>query len=179
MNVLFFILVTLFLIVVQTVIFPFFLIFPQCFDLLIIDILFLSLISTHYSVIFAIIFIGLIMDSLSGAPFFHYIFSYLWIYIIVHLVKQLLFKKSAFFILILSVASVLIQHGFLLFSAFVKHDSANILIFNLMPLAHQVFWGLIFIPIGVWLLGIFFETWNNMIKYFQKRIAKNAEWYLD
>ena len=123
MNVLFFIIFTLFLIVLQTIVLPSFPWFAQCFDLLIIDILFLSLISSHYSIIAAIVVIGCIMDSVSGVPFFYHIFSYLWIYIIVQIVKQLLFQRSIMFILIISIVSILIQHVLLLLSVFVNQGS--------------------------------------------------------
>jgi len=146
MNVLFFIIFTLFLIVLQTIVLPSFSWFDQCFDLLIIDILFLSLISSHYSIAAAIILIGFIMDSISGVPFCYHIFSYLWIYIIVFIVKQLFFKQSIIFILIISIVSVLIQQGLLLFSIFVQQGYDAILVFDFRLLTRQAFWGFVFIP---------------------------------
>lgn len=125
MNAVFFIGLTLFLIVLQTIVLPSFSWFVQCFDLLIIVVLFLSLISSHFSMVFAIVMIGSVMDSISGVPFCFYTFSYLWSYIIVHLAKQMLFKQSIIFILIVSLLSVVIQQGLLLLSVFVSHGSSN------------------------------------------------------
>ncbi|MBU2431084.1 MAG: hypothetical protein KKH99_10355 [Proteobacteria bacterium] len=179
MKVFFFILVTFLLLIVQTVIFPSFRIFTQCFDLLIIEVLFLSLISSHHSVLISVVLIGIIMDSISGAVFFHYIFSYVWIYMIVHLVKQLFFKQSFFFLLLISAVSILIQQSFVLFSIFVKQDMEILSSFNFITALHQLFWGLVFIPLGVWLLQVLLQIWENMTEHLQKKISKNIEWYLD
>ena len=172
MNVLFFIILTFFLIVVQTAILPSFPWFSQCFDLLIIDILFLSLISFHYSMVAAIIIIGCIMDSISGVPFGFHIFSYLWIYIIVQIVKQLFSQQSIIFILIISIVSVLIQHGLLLFSIFVNQGHNTILAFDFTIMIRQVFWGFVFIPPGIWLVNVFWRNWIFIIKFLQKQITQ-------
>ncbi len=172
MNVLFFIIFTLFLIVLQTIVLPSFPWFAQCFDLLIIDILFLSLISSHYSIAAAIILIGFIMDSISGVPFCYHIFSYLWIYIIVIIVKQLLFKQSMIFIFIISIVSVIIQQVLLLFSIFVQQGHTAILVFDFRLLIRQVFWGFVFIPPSIWLVNIFWQNWIFVTKLLKKQMAQ-------
>lgn len=159
MNALFFILFTLFTIVVQTIILPLLPFFMQTFDLMIINILFMCLVSTHYTIILAIILIGIIMDSISGAPFCFHLFSYLWIYILVYLVQQLLFQKSIIFILVISVVSVAIQQGLLLFSIFVVSSWQSVLDFDYSLLIQQIFFGFAFIPAGVWLADLFHKQW--------------------
>ncbi len=177
MTTLFFIILTLFLIVMQTIILPSFSWFVQCFDLLIINVLFLSLISSHFSMIAAIIIIGCIMDSISGVPFCFHIFSYLWIYIIVHLVKQFFFKRSIIFILIISIVSVVIQHGLLLFSVFVNQGGKTVLEFDFTLLIRQVFWGLVFIPPGIWLVNVLWQNWVFITKLMRKRMAQKYRSY--
>ncbi|MBU8850036.1 MAG: hypothetical protein KOO65_07260 [Desulfobacterales bacterium] len=175
MNALFFIILTVFLIILQTIVLPSFDWFVECFDLLIINVLFLSLVSSHYSMVAAIIIIGCIMDSISGAPFFYHVFSYLWIYIIVSLVKQLLFQKSIAFIFIISFVSVFIQHGLLLFSVFVNQGSNTIWTFDFSLLIRQAFWGFIFIPPGIWLVNVCWQNWIFVTKFLQNRFLKNTE----
>ncbi|MCD4722874.1 MAG: hypothetical protein K8S13_23905 [Desulfobacula sp.] len=172
MNALFFIIFTFFLIVLQTVVLPSFSWFAQCFDLLIIDILFLSLISSHYSIVVAIIIIGCIMDSISGVPFCYHVFSYLWIYILVFLAKQLLFKQSIIFILIISIVSVFIQQGLLLFSVFVKQGHNTILVFDFGLLMRQAFWGFVFIPPSIWLVNIFWQNWIFVTRLMKKQMTQ-------
>ena len=179
MKTVFFIVLTLFLIVIQTIVLPSFSWFDQCFDLLIIEIIFLSFISSHYSMALAIIIIGCVMDSISGVPFWYYIFSYLWIYIIVQIVKQLLFQRSIIFIFIISIVSISIQHGFLLFSVFVHQGVNPILEFNFGLLIKQVFWGAIFIPPGIWLINVFWQNWILKTKFLQNRVFENTEDRID
>ncbi|SDU14879.1 rod shape-determining protein MreD [Desulfobacula phenolica] len=177
MNTLFFIILTLFLIVMQTIILPSFVWFAQCFDLLIINVLFLSLISSHYSMVAAIIIIGCIMDSISGVPFCYHIFSYLWIYIIVHLVKHFFFKRSILFILIISILSVVIQHGLLLFSVFINQGFNAVFEFDFTLLIRQVVWGLVFIPPGIWMVKVLWQNWIFITKSMRKQMSKKYRGY--
>jgi len=172
MNALFFIFLTFFLIVIQTVVLPSFSWFAYCFDLLIINVLFLSLISNHYSMIFVIIIIGCVMDSISGVPFCYHVFSYLWIYLIVYIAKQLLFQRSLVFLLIISILSIAIQHGLLFFSLFVSPGDIDLNI-DLTLLIRQIFLGLALIPPGIWLVNISWRNWILAIKFLQKQIGYN------
>lgn len=166
MNGLFFVITTLFFIILQTVVFPSFAWFSQSFDLIILVVLFLSLTYSHYAVVTAIIVMGGIMDSISGVPFFLHIFSYLWIYLIVQLFKQFVFQRSVVFVLIISVASVLIQQGLVIFSVFIDQGQAAVWRMDFTLIARQVVWGFLVIPPGVWLLNVLRHAWL--------RAARNA-----
>ena len=125
MNIFFFISLTLILFVFQTLILPSFSWFSHSFDLLIIEVLYLSLFSKRSSVIIAIILIGALMDSASGVPFFFYIFSYLWIYIVVQLVSQFLFQRSVLFVMVISMVSVMVQQCLLLLTVFIQQGGGG------------------------------------------------------
>ncbi len=172
MNILFFIILTFFCIVIQTIVLPSLLWFDQCFDSLIIIVLFLSLISTHYSMVFAIIIIGCIMDSISGVPFFFHVFSYLWIYLIVYIVKRLLFKQSIIFVLIISIVAVVIQHALLFLSVFVQQGSEAVAGIDFGLLLSQLFWGFMIIPPGIWLINFLWQYWIYFFKELQKQTAR-------
>ncbi len=172
MNVLYLVILTLMLILLQTVVFPSFSWFSQCFDLVIMDILFLSLLYSHYAVILAIILLGMIMDSISGAPFFYHVFSYLWIYLIVQLFKQFVFQRSIIFIQIISLISVFIQHVLLLFSVFIQQGKYAIGQMDFTLMAKQLFWGGILIPPGVWLINILGQNWMYMAKILKKQFVQ-------
>lgn len=175
MNFLFFIFYFLFLIILQTIIIPDTFFFGYCFDLVVIPIVFLSLNSTRYSVIFSIILIGCIMDSISGVLFSYNIFSYLWIYIIVTLARQIVVQQSFVFILLISLFSVLIQDFLMLFINFVKHGKEfwqfEFSFFTKYLFVHLI-WGLMFIPFGIWFTRICKEQWFFVIQNFTTNMAK-------
>lgn len=174
MNAVFFTSLTVFLVIVQTVILPSFSWFSQCFDLLIINVLFLSFNVSHSFVVVAIIVIGCIMDSLSGVPFCYHVFSYVWIYIIVRIARQLLFQRSLIFTYIISLVGVCIQHGLLLFSMFVSQGSAVFRDFNFGLLIRQELWAVVLIPPGVWFVTVCWHNWNFIVKFLQKQIAQKS-----
>ncbi len=172
MNAVFLTLIVFFLTVMQTVVLPNFSFFSDFFDLLIIAALFLSLISTHHSMIIALVVIGCIMDSISGVPFFFHIFSYVSIYLIVHLVKRLIFKQSSIFLMIISIMAVLIQHTLLLFSIFVRQEPGTVFRFDFYLLARQVFWGLVLIPPCISILHICQKNWVMIIKRMKRQMTE-------
>ncbi len=171
MKALFLIILTLFLIILQSTVFPSFLWSDNCFDLIIIDILFLSIIASRHTMIFAVIMIGCAMDSISGVPFYYHIFSYLWIYIMVNIVKQLFFDQSVLFILIISFASVIIQNVLLLFTVFINQGGVYLLNFDFTLLIKQTFWGFVSIPPSLWVVKGLWRQWNDMTKLIHKRIV--------
>jgi len=175
MKALFLIILTFFLIILQSTVFPYFSWFDQCFDLLIIDILFLSLIASRHSMIFAVIVIGCAMDSISGVPFYYHVFSYLWIYIMVNIVRQLFFDQSVLFILIISFISVIIQHVLLLFSIFINNGNDFSLGFDFSLLIKQTFWGFLFIPLSIWVINILWLRWNSMAKLMHKQLTQKQK----
>ena len=175
MKVLFFIILTLFLMILQSVVLPSFSWFEQSFDLLIIDILFLCLIASRHSMILAVISIGCIMDSISGVPFSYHVLSYLWIYIMVYIIRQLLFDQSVVFVIIISLASVIIQHLLLLVSIFVGNGNDNLSEFKFDLLIKQTFWAFIFIPLSIWIINILWVRWNLMTKLMYKQLIQHYD----
>ncbi len=175
MNALFFIFSTLFLITLQTVILPGFSFFPYTFDLLLIIVLFLSLISTHFSTAVAVSLMGIVMDSLSGVPFFYFTFSYLWVFMIVQLVKQFLFKQSRVFIVIISLVSVLIQQGLFVFSVLIRSDTTTVPSIDMTMFIYSAVLGTLLIPAGIWILSVLFDIWKVMTRSMQKKLVKLIE----
>ncbi len=171
MNAVFFFILTVFLIIFQTVYLPSFFWFSQCFDLMIINIILLSLFYTHYAVILIIILVGCIMDSISGVAFFHHIISYLWIYLMVQLFKQFVFQRSYTFVLIVSLVSVLIQQGLIVFSVFIEQGRQVVWQMDFTLMIRQLFWGGLVIPPGVWMMNALRRYWVYLAKMMKKRFA--------
>ena len=159
MNFSFFAILALFFIIIQTIVLPWFSWFPNCFDLVVIYIIYLSLIYSHYGILAVIVLMGLIMDSISGCAFFYHVFSYVWIYLIVQLFKQFVFQKSFFFILLISMVSVLIQQALIVFSIFIIQGRVFQTDFSL--LFNQVIGAFIVIPPSLWLITLFRTQWHT------------------
>ncbi len=155
--------VSLFLIVFQTVLLPGLSASFYSFDLTIVLIVYISLHFSHYLIFAVIAGIGGIMDSLSGAPFFLYTFSYLWIFLIVRLARQLVFQTSVPFVLVVSLLSVTIQQGIFLFSLFARQEYTGTWPLNVSLMLKQVAWGTVVIPLGVELLSAGNRGWRNLI----------------
>ena len=175
MNAMFFIIFTLFLIVFQTIILPSFSFFIQCFDFMIINVLFLSLISTHYSTILLIIVIGIIMDSMSGVPFSYHLFSYLWTYILVSIFQQLFFQKSVVFLMVIGIITVAIQQGILLFSILLNSSVIGLLSFDFSLFIPQLFWAFVVIPPSIMCLEILYKRWKKMTTSIRSQWQKTRE----
>lgn len=125
--------------------------FDQSFDLLIIDVLYICLIARKHTALIPIILIGAIMDSSSSVPFFFYIFSYVWVYVIVQLANQLLFQHSTVFVVVMALIAVLIQQGLILLLMFIEQGGQGIPAADFSILIRQLFWGVLIIPAGIWL----------------------------
>lgn len=154
----------LFLVVFQTVLLPCFSGSFFFFDLTIILIVYISLYSSHYSAVAAVAGIGGIMDSLSGGPFFLYIFSYVWIYLIVQLARQFVFQTSVLFVMAISLLSVAIQQGIFLFSVFARQDYTGIGPMDIDLMLRQVAWGGVMIPLGVGIISKGNRRWHTLIR---------------
>lgn len=172
MNIVFFIIVTTVLFILQTIVIPSFTWFSYCFDLMIIVVLYLSIISDRHTVLIPVILIGCVMDTSSGTPFFLHIFSYIWVYLLIQLVQQVLFRRSIIFVLIISVVSVLIQQLFLLLSVFVRHGNEAVLTFDYGILIAQLILALIFIPPSVWVLNISRHNWRHLTEMIKKMLVR-------
>lgn len=175
MNALFFAIATLLFIVMQTLVPPSFSWFVHSFDLTIILILFLSLNFSHYAVPAAVVFTGGIMDSLSGGPFFLHVFSYVWIYVMVQLVRQFVFQTSGLFVLVISMVSVTIQQGLGVFAVFIQQGQPGVWQMDFAQMVRHVVYGTVLIPMGVWLLSLFYHNWTHMIRMLQKKWEKRVK----
>ena len=172
MNFSFFFMVTLGSVICQTVILPSFSWFSQCFDILIILVLYLSLTYSRYGAVIAIVVIGGIMDSISGVPFFLHIFSYLWIFLIVQLFKQLVFQRSVVFMMVVSLIAVTIQQCLILFSVFIEQGQQGVFNLDFTLILRQVFWAVLFVPPGVWALNVLRQNYFYAIRQFRRELAR-------
>ncbi len=100
----------LFLLIVQTTIFPYIPVLRGMYDLLIPFVIFISIcLPMRESLPFALI-LGLIMDNLSGSPFGLYLTYYLWLFIGVRFIIRFLRVSNKFLLSVVVVVAVLIEN---------------------------------------------------------------------
>jgi len=169
---LFFFSSTLGLVILQTVVLPDFSWFPHCFDLMIINVLYLSLFSPRHWVPFWLVIIGSIMDSLSGAPFFLHTAAYLCIYLIVFFLRRLVFQHSVVFVFIVSIASACIYQGLVMFSVFLLQGQDTGSIADHRLYIGQIIWAAVGIPVGVWVLERLHQNFSYAVKQSRRYIVR-------
>nr|WP_319395090.1 hypothetical protein [uncultured Desulfobacter sp.] len=172
MNFFFFFFSTLILVIAQTVIVPNLSWFSHSFDLMIINVLYLSLFSPRYWVPFWLVIIGCVMDSLSGAPFFLHTSAYLCMYLVVSFLRRLVFQHSAVFVFIVSLASVCIYQGLVMFCVFLLQGYKAIAATDFRLFIGQIIWAAVGIPLGVWCLKTTHQNFIHTAKQTRRHMAR-------
>lgn len=176
MKISFFVILTLFLTILQTTAFPDFFLSYHSFDLLIINILYLSLVFTHPGMIVAVILIGCIVDSISGVHFGLYLTTYIWIYVIVQGLKQFVFLRNMGFYIIIAATAVVIESLFLILSVFINQGNNGVLSLNFYLMAKQMFWACIFIPLALEIIRITQKKYEIVFINFTRRMKKKSDY---
>jgi rod shape-determining protein MreD len=168
MNLLFYPVLSLVLVIVQTTLVPEIPFFHYCFDLLIVNVLYVSLFASHGFFVVYILVLGWIMDSLSGAPFGFYISSYLWIYVFVQILRNVIHAGNFIFIPIISAVAVVMEHGFLMFTLLVKQGGWFFSSTDMVSMCKQTLVGFFIIPLFLWLVHRCKEFWDKKVQRFSE-----------
>ena len=153
MTVLFYILVSLCLVVVKTTLIPGVSLFEKFYDLLIPIIIYLSFYRRKIEGIPIVLFFGFIMDSLCGGPMGLYLSIYIWLYVFMRYISQFVHTGS-FVLLTLAVAIgvifevtiLLVYMAFLAINASIPEDTAQTVVM-------QFLWALITGPVILVIIG--------------------------
>ncbi len=147
MTILFYILVSLCLLVIKTTLIPGLPFFSKFYDLLIPIVIYLSLFRTLREGIPIVLFFGLIMDSLCGGPMGLYMATYIWLYVALRYLRQVLHAGNIALFAVAVASGVAFESLVLLVymlviapDAIVTADAAN------MAVQH-IFWALVTGPI--------------------------------
>ncbi|MGM0644121.1 MAG: hypothetical protein ACQETC_10120 [Thermodesulfobacteriota bacterium] len=169
----FFIILSLFLIILQTTVLPEIFLVGNSFDLVIINILYLSLVFSNPWVLAGVAAIGCIMDSLSGSPFGLFVSSYIWIFILIQLMKPVFFSRSIFFLPAATVFSVLLEYAFLVLSVFISSGAGGVMALNYSLMIEQLAWAVVLVPAAVKLVFVSGRYWDRGFeKLFEKKRLK-------
>lgn len=143
MTILFYILVSLGLVIVKTTLIPGVPLFQKFYDLLIPIIIYLSFYRSLKEGLPIVLFFGLIMDSLSGGTLGLYLLIYIWLYLGMRWLSQFLHTGSVMLLavavvcgVVFEVAALLGYMAFLAPNASIPDDAAQITVL-------QIVWALI------------------------------------
>jgi hypothetical protein len=142
MTIVFYIMVSLCLVLIKTTLIPGLPLFEKFYDLLIPIIIYLSFFRSKLEGIPIVVFFGLIMDSLCGGPMGLYLVTYIWLYMGMRWIAQFLHTGS-FVLLTIAVAigvvfEIAILLGYMTFLA----PSASIPVDSIKTVVLQIMWAL-------------------------------------
>lgn len=171
MNYVFYILVCLTLIVLQTSILfrlPF---GSQFFDLPVILVIYLGLLRPLRESLPLILLLGLLMDHLSGAPFMLYTSAYVWVYLAVLALAAMLQVRLRFRLGIIVVAAVTLENAVFVLGSHLTADATYFPAHELGKFVLRLLWALLLGPVCILLIERLHEWWDQAVT---ERIKKTA-----
>ena len=153
MTIIFYMLVSLCLVIIKTTLIPGMALFDKFYDLLIPIVIYLSLFRPIREGAPIVLFFGLIMDSLCGGPVGLYLATYIWLYTGMRWLSQFLHTRS-FILLALSVTFGVAFEGLVMLiymvmlspTALIPEDTARTLVM-------QLIWSLFTGPVILGIIG--------------------------
>lgn len=156
----FYLCICLFLVIVQTTVFPLFPVLINFFDLMLPVIIYIGFFRSIRESIPVLFFFGLVMDGLSGAPFGLFFSSYIWLYVIVLLLKQVFLVKKMLLLSFVAALGVLIQNGILIVVENLFFPKLNFLVSIVSILWIELLYAIIVGPVMIIALLTFHQKWN-------------------
>ena len=153
MTILFYILVSLCLVIVKTTLIPALPMFNKFYDLLIPIIIYLSLFRPLREGIPIILFFGVIMDSLCGGPAGLYLATYIWLYAGMRWLSQFLHTGSILLAVIAVAVGVTFECMILVGYMFVLSPDAIMPTDAAKTVLLQIIWALITGPVILFIIG--------------------------
>lgn len=102
--------ISLFLVIVQTTVIPYIPLFHQFYDLLCPFVIYLSISRSTREGIPVILFLGFVMDNISGGTFGLYLTTYIWLFIGVRWIITFLHLNDSFLLPFVVAAGVLMEN---------------------------------------------------------------------
>lgn len=141
MALLFYLCLSLSLIVLQTTFLPYLPVFKQIYDLILPLVLYLGLYRPAREGLLAVFMLGLVMDSLSGTPFGLYITVYFWTFALVKWGINYLHVGNRFLVLIVVAAGIVMENVIFLATLMLLGNTTRLPLDVLQNMGLQVLWG--------------------------------------
>ena len=169
MTYVFYIITSLFLIVLQTVILPDLPILNSVFDLTAMFVIYLGMLRSARKGLPVILLLGVIMDNLSGAPFMIFTTTYFWLYTGVRWLTRILQVGMRFRLAFIVVAGILLENVIFIL-AFGGGDTLRQMTSTFLgKILPRLLWALIFGPILILILERVHRIWDRWVRTFLVR----------
>ncbi|MFZ0612728.1 MAG: hypothetical protein WAM73_10855 [Desulfobacterales bacterium] len=156
--------VSLFLIVLQTVILPDLPVLNSVFELTAMFVIYLGLLRSARESLPVVLLLGVIMDNLSGAPFMVFTTTYLWLYVCVRWLTRILQVGMRFRLAFIVVAGILLEN-LIFILAFGGLDALrqapSLTLAKVLP---RLLWALVFGPILILMLERVHRIWDRRVR---------------
>jgi hypothetical protein len=156
--------ICLFLVIIQTTVFPLFPVLSNFFDLMLPVIIYIGFFRSTRESIPVLILFGLVMDGLSGAPFGLFFSSYIWLYAVVLLLKQIFLVKKMLLLSFVAALGVLIQNGILIVVENLFFPKLNFLVNIVSILWIELLFAIIAGPVMIIAMLTFHQKWNLRLR---------------
>ena len=141
--------ILLFLVIIQTVIFPYFSLFNRFYDLMLPFVIFLGMFRPFRESIAVVTLAGLLVDSLSGGYFGLYITIYIWLFLAIKWVVKFLQLQHGIILLVVSAVCVFVENVVLFGAIAFSGHEGTAGVYVLRTIAMQLVWAIITGPLIV------------------------------
>jgi len=143
----------LFMVICQTTILPRLAFVGYCFDLLLPLVIYLATFRLLHEALPFTVFLGVLMDHLSGGPFGLYLTSYVWLYIAARAAATVVRAENPIMIVLILIGAVAAQNA--LFFAVLGASGQGDFVggFALRVMTEQIGWALLIGPFIAWGMG--------------------------
>lgn len=173
MSYFFNIIVSLFLIILQTTVMPYLPLLDKFYDLLIPFIVYLGLSRPLRESLFFVLLLGFIMDNLSGGPFGLYLTTYFWLFIGVKGITMFIQVANRLFIITLIIATGVLMENTIILGAYAVLGSGQQFAGDLVKIvAVQVLWAIL---TGSLFLMLFRNAQNRLSAGFKAIYAHKGQ----
>ncbi len=166
MTILFYILVSLCLVLIKTTLIPGMPLFDKFYDLLLPIIIYLSFFRSKMEGVPVVLFFGVIMDSLCGGPMGLFLIIYIWLYVGMRWLAQFLHTGSLLLLALAVSIGVVFEITILLGYMALLAPRASIPVDAGETVVLQILWALITGPMIMMIIGWFqkqLDFWRSRI----------------
>jgi cell shape-determining protein MreD len=160
----FFITAALFLLLLQTAVFPSFSSLAGFYDLLTPLVIYLGFIRGAREGLPLVLLMGLMSDALSGGYFGSYMTAYLWLFLMVRWLITFLHVKHTALIPFVVVAAVLMQNGIFLLIFSILDPAGTFAADTARIVVHQVLWAVFTGPLLLLLFSSVLHKWKSWLQ---------------